>query len=84
MFSDCPYKRLRQEHCEAAVSLNTSFDSDTVRPRLYGPLLSGSLAIRKKIVGYRFTGFAMHTHSMCVRLSGSLANPDIFARLCEV
>ena len=40
----------------------------TVRPRLSGPLLSGSLAIRKKIVGYRFTAY-----SRCVRLSGSLA-----------
>ena len=50
----------------------------TVRPRLSGPLLSGSLAIRKKIVGYRFSAYAMHTYSMCVRLSGSLAYPDIF------
>ena len=32
-----------------------------VRPRLSGPLLSGSRAIRKKIVGYRFTAYAMHT-----------------------
>ena len=51
----------------------------TVRPRLSGPRLSGSLAIRKKIVGYRFTAYVMHTYStsMCVRLSGSLAYPDI-------
>ena len=48
-----------------------------VKPRLSGPLLSGSLAIRKKIVGYRFTAYAMHTYSMCVRLPGSLAYPDI-------
>ena len=50
----------------------------TVRPRLSAPLLSGSLAIRKKFVGYRFTACAMHTYSMCVRLSGSLACPDVF------
>ena len=52
----------------------------TVRPRLSGPLLSGSLAIRKKIVGYRFTEYTMHTYSMCVRLSGSLACPDILSK----
>ena len=61
----------------------------TVRPRLSGPRLSGSLAIRKKIVGYKCTAYAMLTYSMCVRLSGSLAYPDIFVengcvRLCEV
>ena len=50
----------------------------TVRPRLSGPLLSGSLAIRKKIAGYRVTAHVMHTYSMCVRLSDSLAYPDIF------
>ena len=49
----------------------------TVRPRLPGPLLSRSLAIRKKIAGYRFTAYGTHTYSMCGRLSGSLANPDI-------
>ena len=62
---------------------------NTVRPRLSGPRLSGSLAIRKKIVGYKCTAYAMLTYSMCVRLSGSLAHPDIFVengcvRLCEV
>ena len=50
----------------------------TVGPRISGPLLSGSFAIRKKIAGYRFTAYGMHTYSMCVRLSGSLAYPDIF------
>ena len=58
----------------------------TVRPRLSGPLLSGSLAIRKKIVGYRFTAYGMHTYSVRVRLSGSLAYLDIFRgkRMCAV
>ena len=41
---------------------------NTVRPRLSGPLLSGSLAIRKKIVGHRFTAYVMHTYRMCVRM----------------
>ena len=50
----------------------------TVRPRLSGPLLPGSLTIWKKIVGYRFTAYGMHTYSVCVRLSGSFAYPDIF------
>ena len=50
----------------------------TVGSRLTSPLLSGSLSIRKKIVGYRFTAHGMHTYSMCVQLSGSLAYPDIF------
>ena len=33
----------------------------TVRPRLSGPRLSGSLAIRKKIAGYRCAAYVMHT-----------------------
>ena len=60
---------------------NRSRQSSTVRPRFSGLLLSGSpplFAIRKKIVGYRFTSCTMHTYSMCVRLSGSLAYPDVF------
>ena len=36
----------------------------TVRPRLSGPFLSGSLAIRKKIAGYQFTAYVIHTYSM--------------------
>ena len=62
---------------------------DTVRPRLSVPPLSRSLVIQQKIVGYRFTAYAMHTCSMCVQLSGSLAYPGIFVengcvRLSEV
>ena len=60
--------------------------SDLAYPVLFYPDPS---PIRTKIVGYRFTAYAMHTYSMCVRLSGSLAYPDIFVengcvRLCEV
>ena len=44
----------------------TTSDAGTVKPSLSGPLLSRSPAIRKKIVSYRFTAYAMHTtHTVC-------------------
>ena len=38
-----------------------------------------------KIIDYRFTAYVMHMYSMCVRLSGSLAYPDILwkADVCD-
>ena len=61
---------IASDPCRAQNKLAQS----TLRPRFSGPLLSGSLAM----TGCRFTAFVMHTHSMCVRLSGSLVYPDIF------
>ena len=79
----------RSQRDKASVSLSTQCSSSdlfwrvavpscTVRHRLPGPLSPGSFAIRKKINGYRFTVCVIHAYSMCVRLSGSLAYPDIF------
>ena len=70
-----PWKKWKKHYF---VLVQVLVGQGTVRPHLSGPLLSGSLAIRKKIIGYRFTAHVMHTYSMCVRLSDSLAYPDIF------
>ena len=58
-----------------AYSPENTVQSDLAYPVLFYPDPS---PIRKKIVGCLFTAYGMHTRSMCVRLSGSLAYPDTF------
>ena len=69
----CTHTDRKATNCKSTEPIKQHTSEHTVRPCLSGPLLSGSLAIRKKIVGCLFTAYVMRTYSMCVQLSGPLA-----------